>query len=363
MSVPPQKVAELRQFISLIESQPSLLEAPELGFFRDFLKKHGATIPSAKTKDAPKMPEASKMPTDAPKTEAPKKDVSDDSSSEEEDEPELVLPPAPVIDAEDTQVVAETQGPPAAPNTTENEFTDEQFDKIATLKEEAAEAIGNGDNEKALANYNDILSMGNASALLCTRRAELLLKMNRPVAAIKDCDEALKLNPDNGKAYKVRGKANRMLGNWVQAHKDLEQGQKIDYDEDTYEIQKFVDERALKIEEHTRHCARATEEHETNKKIKDIRRRKRRAQKEYERDQQENDYEMPGGMGGMFSNLMSDPEMKTIFENPKIMQAMQDLMSNPGNMSKYKDDPEVMSAFQKLTSKFGGAGMGGGANM
>eukprot|EP00382_Lankesteria_abbotti_P011341 CAMPEP_0113855106 /NCGR_PEP_ID=MMETSP0372-20130328/7921_1 /TAXON_ID=340204 /ORGANISM="Lankesteria abbotti" /LENGTH=78 /DNA_ID=CAMNT_0000828809 /DNA_START=37 /DNA_END=273 /DNA_ORIENTATION=- /assembly_acc=CAM_ASM_000359 len=71
---------------------------------------------------------------------------------------------------------------------------------------------------------------------------------------------------------------------------------------------------------------------------------------------------MPGGGGdaaGMFSGLMSDPEMKAIFENPKVMKAMQEMMSNPSAMSKYKDDPEVMAAFTKLTSKFGGSGMGG----
>jgi suppressor of tumorigenicity protein 13 len=52
---------------------------------------------------------------------------------------------------------------------------------------------------------NDVVKSAPPSALVFTRRAELSLKLGRPVAAIRDCDEALKLNPDSGKAYRVRG--------------------------------------------------------------------------------------------------------------------------------------------------------------
>ncbi len=51
--------------------------------------------------------------------------------------------------------------------------------------------------------YTGAIVIGNPSALLYTRRAELLLKLKRPVAAIKDCDAALKLNPDSGKNLRI----------------------------------------------------------------------------------------------------------------------------------------------------------------
>merc|ERR1719254_125203 len=85
---------------------------------------------------------------------------------------------------------------------------------------------------------------------------------------------------------------------------------------------------------------------------------------------------MPGGMGGMpggmrgggpgvdpsfISGLMSDPELAKAFSDPKIMAAMQDIMSNPANMSKYQNDPEIMQLMTKLSSKMGsGGGMPGG---
>lgn len=45
-----------------------------------------------------------------------------------------------------------------------------------------------------------------------------------------------------------------------------------------------------------------------------------------------------------------------------MMAAFQDILTNPGNMAKYKDDPDIAEAISKLTRKFGG-GMSGGFNV
>lgn len=117
-----------------------------------------------------------------------------------------------------------------------------------------------GDLDKAVESYTDALLIGNPTALLYTRRADILLKQKRYAAAIRDCDEALKLNPDNARAYRIRGTAHRQgiaqhidtgflfaaykrwfscdtatmffpffryLGHWKQAHSDIEMGQKV----------------------------------------------------------------------------------------------------------------------------------------
>jgi hypothetical protein len=36
-----------------------------------------------------------------------------------------------------------------------------------------------------------------------------------------------------------------------------------------------------------------------------------------------------------------------------VQAALQDIMSNPGNMSKYQGNPKVAKVFEKLNSKFG----------
>ena len=86
----------------------------------------------------------------------------------------------------------------------------------------------------------EALKIGNCTAMMYTKRADLLLKAKRPTAAIADCAKALELNPDSAKAFRIRGKANRKLQNWDDAHTDLETAQKLDYDDDTEDVRKFV---------------------------------------------------------------------------------------------------------------------------
>ena len=68
------------------------------------------------------------------------------------------------------------------------------------------------------------------SATTLAKRAEVLLDLERPVAAIADCDAALGLNPDSCRALKVRGKVKAALGDFEAANLDLSKAQSIDFD-------------------------------------------------------------------------------------------------------------------------------------
>ncbi|CAK9053111.1 unnamed protein product, partial [Durusdinium trenchii] len=126
------------------------------------------------------------------------------------------------------------------------------------------------------------------------------------------------------------------------------------------------------------------------KKEQERKRRKEEAQRAYEEAKKNPDGDgyggfpgfpgMPGmgGMGGMpgmpgmpgidpsmLSGIMSDPELMQAFSDPKMAAAMQDIMSNPGNIAKYQNDPDVMNLINKVMgafSKHGGmpGGMPGG---
>lgn len=69
------------------------------------------------------------------------------------------------------------------------------------------------------------------SALLFAKRGQCFLKLNKPNACIRDCSRALEINPDNAAAYKFRGRAHRLLGQWEEAARDLRNACKIDFDE------------------------------------------------------------------------------------------------------------------------------------
>lgn len=151
---------------------------------------------------------------------------------EEEIEP---LPPAPCEGAEDE----------------DEELSEAQEGQVARRKEEAAKASEAGDWARAVSAYTEVVlaGAGGVSALLLAKRAEALLHLRRPCAAIQDCGVALRLNPDMGKAFRVRGLAHRRLGHWREAHNDLSQSQKLDYDDGTVALQRLVAQKLRATEE------------------------------------------------------------------------------------------------------------------
>ncbi len=60
----------------------------------------------------------------------------------------------------------------------------------------------------------------------------MFIKLEKPNAAIKDCNEAVKLNQDSAQGFKWRGRAYQLLGKWEEAAKDLQTASKLDFDED-----------------------------------------------------------------------------------------------------------------------------------
>lgn len=130
--------------------------------------------------------------------------------------------------------------PEHGPSGGEIHLTDTQIGNMDKVKQEAVEALEDGDHQKALDKYTEIVMMGNTTAMVYAKRAEVLLNLKRPNACIADCTAAISVNPNNGKAYRTRGKAQRALGHWKNAHKDLSNGQQLDFDDDTVEMQTLV---------------------------------------------------------------------------------------------------------------------------
>lgn len=76
--------------------------------------------------------------------------------------------------------------------------------------------------------------------MLYAKRGQCYLQLKKPNACVRDCTRALEINPDNAAAYKFRGRAHRLLGNFIKAAEDLRNACKIDYDEQADEWLKEV---------------------------------------------------------------------------------------------------------------------------
>jgi len=132
--------------------------------------------------------------------------------------------------------VAESEPPfPAMSPTDVDELAEEEVEMQNQWKQEGADALEDGEFELALEKFTAAISLGHATALMYSRRAQILLRLQRPRAAINDCSAALDINPDSGKAFKIRARAHVLLEQWAEAHSDFQEGLKIDYDEVAYE--------------------------------------------------------------------------------------------------------------------------------
>ena len=185
----------------------------------------------------------------------------------------------------------------------------------------ASDAMGAGDYAKAVELYTTALSL-MPSPLTFAKRAECYLKLSKPNAAgaspgrlpvlvppqpfsqapwllraVRDCDAALKLNPDSAKSYKVRGKAKRLLGDYEAAVKDLGTGQNADFDEMTQEALDEVKPFASRAMARRAKTARKAAEKEKKERMKRVARAKKEyeAQKKAEEEEKKAQGGMPGG--------------------------------------------------------------------
>ena len=129
-------------------------------------------------------------------------------------------------------------------------------EKAIELRGEAMMAASEGELEKAVQLFTSAILSNPKSALLYAKRARYIMllcvcvalypslalslvlspsvyvRLEKPNAAIRDCSESIKLNPDSAQGYKWRGKAHSLLGHWEDAAKDLQMACRLDYDDD-----------------------------------------------------------------------------------------------------------------------------------
>lgn len=136
--------------------------------------------------------------------------------------------------------------------------------------------------------------------------------MVKPNACIRDCNRALELNPDSAAAYKFRGRAQRLLGNWEESAKDLRQACKLDYDEEADEWLKEVSPNAKKLVQHKIKWDRKKAERELRDKRERVRKAQeanKKAAEANKRDEEDDQGDFMGKMGPDIMGAFSDPEV------------------------------------------------------
>jgi suppressor of tumorigenicity protein 13 len=124
-------------------------------------------------------------------------------------------------------------------------------EQASAKRGEAQAKLSEGAFGEAIALFTEAIENNPQSAILFAKRAQCYIKLQKPNAAIRDCNRALVINENSQQALKWRGKAHRyggidrlidrrrtriiafrMLGDWEAAYKDFCKAQISDFDED-----------------------------------------------------------------------------------------------------------------------------------
>ncbi|KAI9590101.1 hypothetical protein GQX74_008269 [Glossina fuscipes] len=232
--------------------------------------------------------------------------------------------------------------------------TEEEIDKAGELRSQAAAAYSDQMYAEAIDFYTQAIELNPGNALFHAKRGQAFLKLQKPNACIRDCNRALAINCDSAAAYKFRGRAHRLLGNWEEAAKDLRQACKLDFDEEADEWLREVTPNAKKIEQHRLKQQRKKDEHD--RKAREVRREKARTEASQQQQQHEkhDNTSMPGGFSAG-ANLI---DLLSSINDPEVMAALQDIMKNPTNIEKYKSNPKLAKIIDVFKSSFP-CGVGG----
>uniref|UniRef100_A0A1B6DCL6 STI1 domain-containing protein n=1 Tax=Clastoptera arizonana TaxID=38151 RepID=A0A1B6DCL6_9HEMI len=333
-SFPKEALTQLKAFLEVVKVNPTILDTPDLHFFKEFIEFFGGKLPEAKPSPSREKPNEFKnsQPNEVPQPP---------NVVEESDESDIELDNDGVVEPD----VAE----PLEAFDELLEVSEENIDKSNEKKRDAIHAYSEGDYKKAVEAYSEAIQLNPSSALLYAKRGQGYLQMNKPNACIRDCTRAITINPDSAAAYKFRGRAHRLLGLWEEAARDLRDACKIDFDEQADEWLREVTPNARKLEEHRR-------KYERKRSEKDLREKQERIRKAKE------EHAKAAAANAAQENLddstpLNDPEFLAALSDPEVNEALMDMYKNPTNFMKYQDNPKIQNVIKKLGSKY--ASMGG----
>ena len=341
--LPKTKIDQLQDFTKLLISRPETIHDSGLSFFRDYLTSCGATI----LDEAPVTKSSGKLYEE---TIYPNQDTTNEHDLEVDEDATIELDMNGVIDP-DTD---EPQSMGLCDDQEMVELTDGQIERFNCKKSDAMMAFSQGEWQKAIDLFTECVVIDSRHAQVYTKRGTCFLKLNRPNACIRDCDRSIKLNPDSAAAHKYRGRAHQLLGNFVDAAKDLRTACKIDFDEVADEWLKEVTPNAKILEQRERNERRKQQEHEIKQKCDKVE-KARLAREKMAKDRASNGNVPTNEMGGL-EGLLQDPELFAALQEPDVAAAFKNITANPANVAIYQNNPKVMSLVKRLNEKFGGSG-------
>lgn len=323
MSVPTniKDLTQMKIFFDFCKIDPSILNQPNLAFIKSFIEHFGGKIPEQKPGDSAE----SKNETET-KVEEPKPEV--EVLSDEND-----------LELDMTGVIEPDNDPPQKMGNPTLQPTEEEITESQAKRSEALSAFVEKDYEKAIQLYTEAIVLNPQTSLIYVKRGQVYLILQKPNACIRDCNRALELNPDSAAAHKFRGQAYHLLGKWEEAANDLRVACKLDFDEEADKWLREVTPNARKIQEHKL------------KKERELKEKKECTKQDSASNTQEAPADSKQQDKSHFYKFLNDPDILKAFQDPEIVNAIENLSKNPLNCSETLKNPKVASFVETVTQK------------
>lgn len=228
-----------------------------------------------------------------------------------------------------------------------------QVDAETKAKADAAKAEGNKamaskEFDTAIAKYTEAIALDPTNVVYLSNRAAAYSSVSQHENAVKDAEAAVKLKPDFSKAYSRLGLAQYALGNAKESMEAYKKGLDVE-GANPSDAMKRGYETAKKRVEAELESSIATNEPESS-----------------ERSTPAGGAGAGAGAGGMpdFSSMFGGggmPNLSEMMNNPQVMEAAQNLMSNPNALEGLMSNPAVRLMAQNMG--LGGENGGGMPNL
>lgn len=227
---------------------------------------------------------------------------------------------------------------------TKQEISAQDKAKAESLKAEGNKAIGARDFDTAVAKYTEAIALDPYNVVYYSNRAAAYTSANQLEKAVEDAEKAIELDPTFTKAYSRLGLAQYNLGNSVAAMKAYEKGMNAEGASPT-DAMKSGYETAKKRAEAELGSSVDSEAANT----RDV-------------GESASTGNTGAGAGGLpdFSSMFGGggmPSLADMMNNPQVMQAAQNLMSNPGALQGLMNNPDIARMAQNMGGEGGLEGL------
>jgi len=182
--------------------------------------------------------------------------------------------------------------------------------KSQERKEKGNQYFKDGKYPEAVEEYTEAIRRSPTDPILYSNRAAAYLKLAAYPTAMKDCDEAVKLDPKFLKAFIRKGHCHFFLKEYQQAMKAYDQASLLD---ESNEVK--------------------------NTELEDSIKRTIQAMNQTQQSRSEDE---------RLEDMMKNPEVQSILQDPIMRQILNDMQTNPGAAQEHLRNPLIAQKIQKL---------------